>query len=88
MKVYNLTTYPHLVGFLESLGVETEASDMSFGLSLDQGKFEWASHGLSSVFAQKRNLLNPQFWKMIYHVIHFGRRAPEVHCCTHSRGIP
>lgn len=76
--MFNLTTYPHLVGFLEGLGVDTEPSDMSFGMSLDRGRLEWASHGLHSIFAQRSNLLDPRFWLMIYHVIRFGKKAPEV----------
>ncbi|XVF28550.1 hypothetical protein REPUB_Repub15cG0039400 [Reevesia pubescens] len=44
-----------------------EPSDMSFSVSLDEGKgCEWGSrNGLSSLFAQKMNVLNPYFWQMI-----------------------
>ena len=51
-QVYNLTTYPHLVGLFEELGVETQPSDMSFALSVDGGHLEWGSHNLDAVFAQ------------------------------------
>lgn len=77
-QVYNLTTYPNLVGFLEALDVDTEPSEMSFSLSMDGGKLEWASHDLSTIFVQKRNLLSPSFLRMIYDVIRFGREAPKV----------
>ena len=60
-KVYNLTTYPHLVGLFEALGVETQPSDMSFALSMDGGALEWGSHGLGALFAQRANLASPAF---------------------------
>ena len=50
--MYNLTTYPHLVGFFEALGVDTAPSDMSFALSMDNGRLEWGSDNLDTVFAQ------------------------------------
>ncbi len=76
--MYNLTTYPNLVGLLEQLGVDSEPSDMSFALSMDGGALEWGSHGLHSIFAQKRNLLSPSFLRMIWDVIRFGQLAPLV----------
>ncbi len=76
--MYNLTTYPHLVGLLETLGVDTEPSDMSFALSSDGGAFEWGSRGLGALFAQRANLLRPAFWRMAADVVRFGRNAPEV----------
>lgn len=77
-QVYNLTTYPNLVGFLDALGVDTEPSDMSFALSMDQGKLEWGSGNLDTVFAQRKNLASPTFLLMIKDVMRFGKEAPKV----------
>ncbi|XP_068653702.1 uncharacterized protein [Aristolochia californica] len=71
--VFNRVTYPNMMDFFESLGVEMELSDMSFSVSLDNGKgCEWGSrNGLSGLFAQKKNTFNPYFWEMIREVIKF-----------------
>ena len=64
--VYNALNYPNLIGFFDALGVETQASDMSFAVSDPQG-WEWAST-LNGIFAQRRNLLSPKFhtfWRTI-----------------------
>ena len=76
--MYNLTTYPHLVGLLEALGVDTEPSEMSFALSMDRGALEWGSHSLDTIFAQRSNLFSLSFWRMIFDVVRFGRQAPKV----------
>ncbi|KAL0742766.1 hypothetical protein Bca4012_084279 [Brassica carinata] len=56
-----------MMEFFENLGIDMEVSDMSFSVSLDNGRgCEWGSrNGLSSLFAQKKNILNPYFWQMI-----------------------
>ena len=82
-QVYNLTTYPNLVGLLEELGVGTEPSDMSFAVSIDAGAMEWGSRGLGALFAQRANLASPAFWRMVWDVLRFNRRAPQV-CCLHE----
>ncbi|GFQ06506.1 probable fatty acid methyltransferase [Phtheirospermum japonicum] len=71
--VFNRVTYPNMMELFESLGVDMELSDMSFAVSLDKGiGCEWGSrNGFSGLFAQKKNILNPYFWKMIKEVIIF-----------------
>ena len=50
----------------DSLGIDMEASDLSFSVSLDGGLgYEWGNrNGLRSLLAQKNNLVKPNFWKM------------------------
>lgn len=70
-------TYPNMMDFFESLGVDMEASDMSFSVSLDKGQgCEWGSlNGLSSLFAQKKNAVNPYFWQMLREIVKFKHDA-------------
>lgn len=77
MKLGLQVTYPNMMEFFESLGVEMEISDMSFSASLDKGKgYEWGSrNGLSSLFAQKSNVLNPYFWQMLREITKFKHDA-------------
>ncbi|KAJ6689220.1 hypothetical protein OIU85_005604 [Salix viminalis] len=71
--VFNRVTYPNMVEFFENLGIDMELSDMSFSVSLDGGQGrEWGSrNGLYGLFAQKKNMLNPYFWKMIREITRF-----------------
>ncbi|KAF5202274.1 Cyclopropane-fatty-acyl-phospholipid synthase [Thalictrum thalictroides] len=71
--VFNRVTYPNMMEFFESLGVDMEISDMSFSVSLEKGSgCEWGSrNGLSGLFAQKSNMLNPYFYQMIREIIRF-----------------
>ncbi|CAM8988394.1 unnamed protein product [Rhodiola kirilowii] len=71
--VFNRVTYPNMMEFFEGLGVEMELSDMSFAVSLDNGRgCEWGSrNGFSGLFAQKRNMANLYFWQMIREIIKF-----------------
>lgn len=71
--VYNEGTYPNLTALFAETGVETHASDMSFALSLDHGKLEWSGDNLSTLFAQKRNLLKPSFLLMIREILRFNK---------------
>jgi predicted NAD/FAD-binding protein len=73
--VFNRRTYPNLTALFEVLGVATEASDMSFAASLDDGAIEYSGTGLSGLFAQPANLVRPRFWSMLSDLLRFYRQA-------------
>jgi predicted NAD/FAD-binding protein len=49
---------------------------MSFGVSLDGGRLEYAGTDLFGLFAQKRNLVRPRFLSMLRDLLRFYREAP------------
>ncbi len=48
---------------------------MTFSVSRDRGLFEWAGTSLSTIFAQRNNLLKPRMWRMIFDIIRFNQFA-------------
>ncbi len=73
--VFNHQTYPQLTALFEYLGVETVPSEMSFAVSLREPALEWAGSNLATVFGQRRNLLRPEFWRMLADIVRFNRES-------------
>ena len=80
--VFNERTYPQLIALFAELGVPTAKSDMSFSVkapgAAGQRALEWSGSSLNTVFAQRRNLLNPRFWRMLRDVIRFNQLATDI----------
>lgn len=76
--VYNERNYPNLVALFETCGVETQESNMSFAVSLNEGGLEYSGSGLNGLFGQRRNIIRPRFWSMVSDVLRFYREAPSV----------
>jgi uncharacterized protein len=78
--VFNHKTYPNLVKLFSELEVETVATDMSFSVKTPfAGRtLEWAGGNLDAVFAQRRNLLNPRFYRMLRDILRFNREATRL----------
>ncbi len=51
---------------------------MTFGVSRDQGKFEWAGTSLSAIFAQRRNIFKLRHWRLIFDIIRFNQFALDL----------
>lgn len=73
--VYNEGTYPNLIGFFETLGVETAESDMSLSIQVKNKNLEWSGTNLNTVFGQRLNLLRPRFYKMLLEILRFSKEA-------------
>ncbi|MEM7570907.1 MAG: FAD-dependent oxidoreductase, partial [Pseudomonadota bacterium] len=69
--VYNELNYHHLTALFAHLGVETEESNMSFSVSLDEGRYEYSGAGVAGVFAQKRNLFSLRHIHMLRQLLRF-----------------
>lgn len=82
--VHNDRTYPNLIALFKLLNIDTTASEMSFSVKLPHENLEWAGADLTTLFAQKRNLLRPQFWGMIRDILNFNKRSHEL--LAKSRG--
>ena len=70
--VFNYPNYPELSQLFSELNVPIAKSDMSFGASLKSGKIEYALRNFDAIFAQRKNLLNPQFVKMVWDINKFN----------------
>jgi len=80
--VFNERTYPNLIQLFADLNVETAPSDMSFSVkvpgALNGKNLEWSGTDLNSVFAQRRNLINPRFWRMLADVMRFNALCTRI----------
>lgn len=75
--VYNETNYPQLTKLFDHVGVASEASDMSFAVSLNNGalEYEGSARGL---LVQPGNLLRPSHLLMLRDLVRFYREAPAL----------
>ncbi|WP_284263150.1 NAD(P)/FAD-dependent oxidoreductase [Roseicyclus amphidinii] len=76
--VFNRVNYPNLVKLFEALDVPVAKSDMSFAASIGNGRIEYGLRSLQALFAQKRNLANPGFLRMVRDLMTFNARAESV----------
>jgi predicted NAD/FAD-binding protein len=80
--VFNERTYPHLIKLFSELGVQTAPTDMSFSVKvpgISTGRdLEWNGSSLNTVFAQRRNLLNWRFLRMLGEIVRFNRIATAI----------
>jgi predicted NAD/FAD-binding protein len=73
--VFNDWTYPNFIRLLDELGVESQPSSMSFSVQDEKTGLEYNGTTLNTLFAQRRNLMRPGFYRMIADILRFNREA-------------
>jgi len=73
--VFNKKTYPNFLKLLYELKVPYENSAMSFSVKDSQKDFEYNGTSLNALFAQRKNFMNPRFYKMISEILRFNKSS-------------
>jgi len=73
--VFNYETYPHLTRLFSELKVPVKKTDMSFSVRHEDTGLEFCGTSLNHLFAQRRNLLRPSFYRMLFQIDRFNREA-------------
>tara|TARA_R110002072_G_scaffold9584_2_gene46381 strand:+ start:7626 stop:8915 length:1290 start_codon:yes stop_codon:yes gene_type:complete len=76
--VYNDWTYPNFIKLMDQLGVESEASDMSFSVRCENTGLEYNGTSLNSLFAQRLNIIRPTFLFMVKDILRFNKQTVEL----------
>lgn len=76
--VFNYINYPFLAKLFDEIAVPVIKSNMSFGASLNGGQLEYGTTHLNALFAQRKNLVSPQFLRMVCDIFRFNNKALEL----------
>jgi len=76
--VFNKQTYPLLTHFFETLGVKIKPAPMSFSVKHTDKNIEFSGSSLNHLFAQRRNLLRPSFYRLLSAINRFNKEAVQA----------
>jgi len=76
--VFNERTYPNLLRLFQHLEVPVKKTEMSFAVSLDDGRLEYGGKNVWQLFAQHKNWFSPRFHGMVQDLLRFYRTAETL----------
>ncbi|SEL76447.1 Predicted NAD/FAD-binding protein [Colwellia chukchiensis] len=77
--VFNNKTYPNFLALLAEIGMGKQETEMSFSVRNNNTGLEYNGHNLNTLFAQRRNLLNPKFWWLLKEILRFNKRCKHYY---------
>jgi len=73
--VYNDWTYPNFIRLLDEIGVASQPTQMSFSVKDARRDFEYSGTSLNTLFAQRSNLFDAKFWRLLRDIVRFNGEA-------------
>ncbi|MDT7525046.1 FAD-dependent oxidoreductase [Pseudidiomarina sp. GXY010] len=77
--VFNDRTYPLFRKLMREIGVSWQDTEMSFSVRDPESGLEYNGHNLNTLFAQRKNLVSPSFWRLIRGILKFNKAAKEAY---------
>ena len=76
--VFNYETYPNLCNLFKEIKAPVKKSDMSFSVQHVKSGLEYCGSGLDGLFAQRKNIFNPRYVKMLMQIQRFNKEAVNI----------
>ena len=76
--VFNYETYPNLCRLFKEINAPVMKTDMSFSVQYLPEKLEYSGSGLNGLFAQRKNIFNTRYIKMLMQISRFNKIAVEI----------
>ena len=86
--VFNDRTYPNFISLLDEIGQESQRSEMSFSVQAEGSGIEYSGSSLNALFAQRKNIVRPPFYRMISDILRFNKTTlPSVGHLDYSHSL-
>lgn len=75
--VFNQQTYPHFFRLIQQYQIPFQLSEMSFSFRSDRHAIEYNGNNLNTLFADRRNLFKPRFYRLLKDIVRFNHHAKK-----------
>jgi predicted NAD/FAD-binding protein len=76
--VFNFETYPNLCKLFDEIKAPVKKTDMSFSVQYVPTGLEYCGSGLNGLFAQRKNIFNIGYIKMLMEITRFNKISVEI----------
>ena len=76
--VFNDWTYPNFIKLMEKLSVKSQPTEMSFSVHAPKSGIEYNGNTINTLFAQRRNILRPRFWRIVKDILTFNKACKKL----------